>query len=90
MKTVLKKLDSWLRARIRMCIWKQWKTPQKREWGLKKLGMKPFWAHVNANSRKRIMAIATSGIMSHTVTNEVLKLKGLLSMADHYQSVHSY
>ena len=62
----------------------------RREWGLRKLGMNPFWAHVNANSRKGIMAIASSGIMSGTVTINVLKRKGLLSLADHYQLVHSY
>ena len=90
MKTLMKELDGWLRVRIRMCIWKQWKTPQRREWGLRKLGMNSFWAHVNANSRKGIMAIASSGIMNRTVTNDVLKRKGLLSLADHYQSVHSY
>ena len=90
MKTLMKELDGWLRVRIRMCIWKQWKTPQRREWGLRKLGMNPFWARVNANSRKGIMAIASSGIMNRTVTNDVLKRKGLLSLADHYQSVHCY
>ena len=90
MKTLMLEMDSWLRVRIRMCIWKQWKTPQRREWGLRKLGMNAFWAHVNANSRKGIMAIASSGVMKRTVTNEVLKRKGLLSLADHYQLVHSY
>lgn len=90
MKKLMIKLDGWLRVRIRMCIWKQWKTPQRREWGLKKLGMNSFWAHVDANSRKGIMAIASSGIMTTTVTNEILKRKGLLSLADHYQLVHSY
>ena len=90
MKTLMKELDGWLRVRIRMCIWKQWKTSQRREWGLRKLGMKPFWAHVNANSRKGIMAIASSGIMNGTVTINVLKRKGLLSLADHYQTVHIY
>ena len=42
MKTLMKELDSWLRVRIRMSIWKQWKTPRRREWGLRKLGMNPF------------------------------------------------
>ncbi len=90
MKTLMKEMDSWLRVRIRMCIWKQWKTPQRREWGLRKLGMNAFWAHVNANSRKGIMAIASSGTMTHTVTIAVHKRRGLLSLADHYQLVHSY
>ena len=90
MKSLMKEMDSWLRVRIRMCIWKQWKTPQRREWGLRKLGMNAFWARVNARSRKGTMAIASSGILSHTVTNAVLKRKGLLSLEDHYQFVHSY
>ena len=90
MKTLMKEIDSWLRVRIRMCIWKQWKTPQRREWGLRKLGMNAFWARVNARSRKGTMAIASSGILSHTVTNAVLKRKGLLSLEDHYQFAHSY
>ena len=42
MKTLMRDMDRWLRVRIRMCIWKQWKTPQRREWGLRKLGMNPF------------------------------------------------
>ena len=76
MKKLMKDMDGWLR--------------QRRAWGLRKLGMKPFWAYVNANSRKGIMAIASSGIMNTTVTITVLERKGLLSLADHYQLVHSY
>lgn len=89
MKTLMKEMDSWLRVRIRMCIWKQWKTPQRREWGLRKLGMNAFWAHVNARSRKGTMAIA-KGALQSVLNNNILKRKGLLSLADHYQLVHSY
>ena len=31
---------------LRVIIWKQWKVPKKREWGLKKLGVKPWQAHM--------------------------------------------
>ena len=89
MKTLMKDMDSWLRVRIQMCIWKQWKTPQRREWGLRKLGMNAFWAHVNARSRKGTMAIA-KGALQSVLNNNILKRKGLLSLADHYQLVHSY
>jgi len=88
MKGFMKELDGWLRTRIRMCIWKQWKTPQRREWALVKLGMKRWIAHRYANSSKGYMRIASSGIMTTTVTNAVLKKKGLLSLADHYELVH--
>ena len=90
MKGILEKIDRWLRVRLRMCIWKQWKTPQRREWGLRKLGMNPFWAHVNANSRKGIMAIASSGIMNRTVTDDTLRLKGFVFLSDHYKLAHKH
>ena len=90
MKTLMRDMDGWLRVRIRMCIWKQWKTPQHREKCLIRLGMSRWRAHRNANSRKGCMAIASSGIMKRTVTNVILKRKGLLSLADHYQLIHSY
>ena len=39
MKTLCKELDSNIRYRLRMCIWKHWKTPQNRAENLIKLGM---------------------------------------------------
>ena len=90
MKTLMKKMDRWLRVRIRMCIWKQWKTPRNREKALMKLGFPRWGAHRYANSRKGCMAIAMSRIMTRAVPKRILDLKGLLSLTDHYQLVHSY
>jgi group II intron reverse transcriptase/maturase len=90
MKTLMKKMDRWLRVRIRMCIWKQWKTPRNREKALVKLGFPRWGAHRYANSRKGCMAIAMSRIMTRAVPKRILDLKGLLSLTDHYQLVHSY
>ena len=85
----MREMDSWLRERIRMCIWKQWKTPQNREKCLVKLGMPRWMAHRNANSRKGCMAMANA-ILKNYLTNDILKLKGLLSLADQYKLVHIY
>ena len=87
MKRKMEDLDGWLRVRIRMCIWKQWKTPQHREKCLIKLGMKEWMAHRNANSRKGPMAIA-KGALQSVLSNHILKLKGLLSLVDQFQLVH--
>lgn len=46
-KTEMAKLDRYVRIRIRMCIWKQWKTPQKKMKSLIKIG-------VNKNRAKRM------------------------------------
>ena len=90
MKTLMKDIDRWLRVRIRMCIWKQWKTPRNREKALVKLGFPRWGAHRYANTRKGCMAIGRSRIMTRAVPKRILDLKGLLSLADHYQLVHSY
>ena len=42
-----------------------------------------------SNSRKGCMAIAKGGLGS-LISEKILKLKGLLSLTDHYQEVHSY
>ena len=58
--------------RIRMYIWKQWKPPKTRVENLMKLGMPDWMAFRNGNTRKGYWAIAGSGILSHTITNERL------------------
>lgn len=35
MKGKMEKIDEHLRTMLRKAIWKQWKTPQKRAWGLR-------------------------------------------------------
>ena len=89
MKTVLRTIDKWLRVRIRMCIWKQWKTIQKRRRALMILGAPKWLAKGLSNLRKGCMAIAKGGL-GKLISNKILKLKGLLSLTDHYQEVHSY
>ena len=42
MKNNLIRIDGHLRTRMRIVIWKQWKTSKKRWWGLRKLGV-PEW-----------------------------------------------
>ena len=39
MKGKMEKIDEHLRTMLRKVIWKQWKTPRKRAWGLRKLGI---------------------------------------------------
>lgn len=90
MKGLMSRIDGWLRVRIRMCIWKQWKTARNREKALVKLGFPRWGAHSYANTRKGCMAIARSRVMTRAVPKRILDLKGLLSLADHYQLVHSY
>ena len=88
MKEACRKIDEHTRFRLRMCIWKQWKKPRTRFKALMKLGIPRGKAWEWANSRKGYARVASSYIMTRAVTNKILKRKGLISLSDHYQSVH--
>ena len=88
MKTTMQEWDGWLRRRIRMYIWKQWKKPSARVRNLMKLGMPQWMAYRNGNSQKGYWAVAGSGILTHTITNERLVRAGYFSLSDRYESLH--
>ncbi len=89
MKTDMERWNEWLRRRIRMYIWKQWKLPRTRVANLKKLGMPDWMAYRNGNTRKGYWAVAGSGILTHTITNERLARRGYYDISEAYKSLHS-
>lgn len=88
MKELVKSLDEWLRRRIRMCYWKQWKKIKTRHDNLVKLGIDKSKAWEFANTRKGYWRIAGSPILKRTFTIEYLKKLGFQSIAERYSSVH--
>ena len=89
MKNMMDEWNGWLRRRLRMYIWKQWKKPKTRVKNLKKLGMEDWKAYRNGNTRKGYWAVAGSGILTHTITNERLAQAGYFDIARKYKSLHS-
>jgi len=80
MDGVAGKLDQWIRRRIRMCYWKQWKkTCTKRE-NLMRLGLNQHKAWMYANTRKSYWHTAGSYILTITLTNKYLENQGFLSL----------
>ena len=55
---------------------------------LKKLGMPECQAYRNGNTRKGYWAIAGSGILHHTITNERLARRGYYDISEAYKSMH--
>ena len=45
MKATMQRWDEWLRRRLRVYIWKQWKVPKARICNLMKLGIPSYYAH---------------------------------------------
>ena len=89
MKGTMKDWNGWLRRRIRMYIWKQWKKPRTRVRNLIKLGMEPWKAYRNGNTRKGYWAIAGSGILSNTITDKRLAQAGYFDILAKYESLHT-
>ena len=83
MKNVLEEIDAHLRTRMRIVIWKQWKTGQKRYWGLRKLGAPEWMARQSVGFADHYQAVAkTTGL--HLISKEILARRGLQSCTDYY------
>lgn len=83
MKNTLKRIDEHLRTRMRIVIWKQWKTREKRLWGLRKLGAPIWMAKQSVGFGNHYQAVAkTTGL--HLISKEILARRGLLSCLDYY------
>jgi group II intron reverse transcriptase/maturase len=82
-----KDLDSWIRCRLRYCIWKQWKRPKRRLRAFLQLGIGTSWARRFAYSRMGGWAIACSPIMGTTVTEARLRQKGYIPFLEYYLNV---
>ena len=87
MSTKLKELDAWVRNRLRYCIWKHWKKPNKRKRSYIQLGINPGQAYAWSRSRLGGWRIAQSPIMNTTITVERLQRRGYLSFTVQYGKV---
>ncbi len=87
MKTLLTRIDQWLRRRIRMVIWKQWKRVRTRYGMLRKLGIVDWVAREGANIRKGYWRCARNPIIAKAISAERLKKTGYFNFLDYYESV---
>ena len=76
--------DEWLRRRLRMCIWKQWKLIGTRHDNLVKLGITGSRAWEYANTRKGYWHTANSPILACSLTNSFFCKLGLIGLSDVY------
>jgi hypothetical protein len=84
-KSLLKEIDEWMRRRIRMIFWKQWKKVRTKFDRLQKLGLDKQKAWEFANTRKGYWRTANSPILKRTLQNDVLKRIGYLFFSDYYR-----
>ena len=87
MKSKLQNIDEHLRTMVRVVIWKQWKVPSKREWGLRKLGMGKDLARLTANCGDRYQWVVKKTCVARAISKEKLTKRGLVSLSDYYLKV---
>jgi RNA-directed DNA polymerase len=81
-RSVYVKLDEWVRRRIRLCYWKQWKLPSTRVKMLVKLGMPEWQAYKSGNTRKGYWRVSSSQILHRALNSSLLRREGYLPLTE--------
>jgi len=85
---ILTRLEGWMRRRLRMCLWKQWKKVRTKYRNLIRLGLPDWKALSLANTRKAYWHIAGDSLNSALPKAYWAKL-GLMSLTDLYWEIRS-
>lgn len=83
-------LDQWLRRRIRMCYWKQWRRARTKVRNLLALGTGLRQAILTALSSKGYWRLSRTLATQTGMTNDWLKRQGLISVRDFWMKAHGY
>ncbi len=81
----LKKLEEWLRNRLRYCIWHHWKKPERKRKNLIRLGIDLNQAYAWSRTRMGGWAVAQSPILRTTITIKRLQKIGYVSLVKYYK-----
>lgn len=85
MKRILQRGNEWLRRRMRMYIWKQWKKPRTKVQNLRRLGIPEWQAYQWGNTRLGYWRIARSPVLTRSITNEKLAQAGYYDFPARYE-----
>ena len=75
--TVVLELSEWVRRRVRLYYWKQWKQPGTRRRNLIKLGADPAEVKLASRSRKGYWRMSSNRIVQQAMTNQWLEEQGV-------------
>jgi RNA-directed DNA polymerase len=81
-------LDQWLRRRVRLCYWKQWKRPRTRRRHLMALGISKDDVKLASRSRKGFWRMAGNGIVQRALTKQWLWDQGVPHMRQQWIDLH--
>nr|WP_170084843.1 group II intron reverse transcriptase/maturase [Kyrpidia spormannii] len=82
--STFEEIEGWIRRRLRMCLWKQWKRVRTRYRELRALGLPEWVVHQFANARKGPWRMA-HGPMNRALGNAYWQAQGLMSLTERYR-----
>ena len=83
-------LDDWIRRRIRMCYWKQWRWVRTKIKHLLALGVSLKTAIQHGVSSKSYWHMARTPALQQALSNAWLKAQGLVSVKDLWCKAQGY
>ncbi len=83
-------IDKWIRRRVRMCYWKQWRRTRTKVRHLLALGTSRRQAIFTALSRKGYWHLSKTLATQSGMTNKWLRRQGLISVRDCWMKSHGY
>jgi len=86
--TVVLELAEWVRRRVRLYYWKQWKQPRTRRRKLLALGVFPEKVHMATRSRKGYWRMSRNSIVHHALSNRWLEQQGVPDMRAIWIKLH--
>jgi hypothetical protein len=85
---VVLELDDWIRRRVRLYYWKQWKQPRTRRRNLIKLGISPSEVHMASRSRKGYWRMSANRLVHRALNNQWLKAQGVPELRTIWIKLH--
>ncbi len=87
MKSMVSRVDEWLRHRIRCIYWKQWKKVKTRFSNLKKLGVEEEKAWICANMRNGNWYCSGYFVLQTAFNNKKLRELGFITLTEQYLKI---
>jgi RNA-directed DNA polymerase len=84
----VRELAGWIRRRVRLYYWKQWKQPRTRRRNLLALGVNPKRVHLASRSRKGYWRMSQNEIVRHALNNRWLEEQGVPDMEAIWTVLH--
>jgi len=81
-------LDHWIRRRVRMCYWRQWRKPRTKVTNLLRRGVSETWALTCGSTRKGPWRSSKTPGIQQALSNNYLKEEGLYSLREGWIKVH--